>query len=88
MQEQNFEKRAKFYRALAEPIRLRILWCLLSKDEKLCVCDLAKFVGRDQSVVFRHVQILNEEGIIDTEKEGNCLFCFVKGRKKVRGFFD
>jgi len=83
MQMLNTEKKSNFYKALGEPIRLKIIEYLLDKKDCACICDLTKFVNRDQSVVFRHIKILQDAGIIKTEKKANFLMCCIKNKKKI-----
>jgi len=76
--------KAQFFKALGEPIRLKIIDYLLDKKECHCIHDLAKLLKRDQSVIFRHVQILKDAGIVSTKKEDKCLFCCLANPSKMR----
>ncbi len=78
------EKTAKFYRALADPARLRIISFLLNRKECVCICKIAEFIRKDQSVAFRHVQILKDTGIVTTCKQDKYLMCCIKDKKKIR----
>jgi ArsR family transcriptional regulator, arsenate/arsenite/antimonite-responsive transcriptional repressor len=78
----NLQAMAGFYRALGEPQRLRIVKHLLDK-ECICICELAALLGKDQSVVFRHVMTLERAGILCARKEGKYLICCVKDRRKL-----
>lgn len=62
------ESRARIVKAMAHPSRLFIV-DELSKGE-LCVCDLTEMVGADISTVSKHLAILKEAGIIQSEKQG------------------
>jgi ArsR family transcriptional regulator len=84
MKMSDFRRKATFYRALGDPVRLGVLQQLLRSREPLCVCDLAATFARDQSVVFRHVKVLEAAGIITTSKEGRRLLCSVGNRDTVR----
>lgn len=64
-----FQKRAEILKALAHPSRLLIVDVLNERGE-LCVCDLEKIVGSDQSTVSKHLSILRQSGIIDHRREG------------------
>lgn len=63
-----YEARAKIAKAMAHPSRLLVL-DLLQKQE-MCVGDLTKQVGADQSTVSKHLAVLREVGLIDARKEG------------------
>jgi len=78
------EKKARLYHALGEPTRLRILLHLLGKKEPLCICHLSRHLGKDQSVVFRHIQLLREAGLVLTQKQGPFLYCRLKNNLKIR----
>ena len=57
------------YKALSEPVRLRILYLLLEKGE-LCVCDLVEALALSQSVVSRHLATLRNGGLLLARREG------------------
>ncbi len=60
---------AILFKALSEPVRLRIVHLLLDKSE-LCVCDIVDTLGLSQSVVSRHLAYLRNAGLLDTRREG------------------
>lgn len=53
-------------RALAEPLRWRIVELLA--DEELCVCHIVEELGVAQPLVSHHLRILRETGLVDTER--------------------
>lgn len=63
------ENAAALFKALAEPIRLRIL--VLLKDGELCVCDLTETLALPQSTVSRHLAVLRAAGWIRGRKGGS-----------------
>jgi len=64
-----YQKRAEIVKALAHPSRLLLVDVLNDRGE-LCVCDLMKVVGSDQSTVSKHLSILKQSGIIDHRRDG------------------
>lgn len=86
--QKNIENKAVFFKALSEPIRLQIIEFFIDKDMCNCICDLSKFLDRDQSVIFRHLQILKSAGIVTTRKEKNCLFCCLKDKKRLKRILE
>ena len=64
-----YQRRAEILKALAHPSRLLIVDLLHDRGE-LCVCDLEKVVGSDQSTVSKHLSILKQSGIIDLRRDG------------------
>lgn len=63
------EDHAFFHKALAEPIRLRIL-ALLNSREFLCVCDLVSVLDISQSTVSRHLAYLKNKQLLNSWREG------------------
>ncbi len=55
-------------RALGDESRLRILWML--EERYLCVCELQEGLGLSQSTVSRHLQVLEESGVVISERDG------------------
>lgn len=53
-------------RALAEPLRWRIVELLA--DEELCVCHIVEELGVTQPLVSHHLRILRDAGLVDTER--------------------
>jgi DNA-binding transcriptional ArsR family regulator len=58
----------KIYKALAHPIRIKIVEQLL--DGPLCVCVLNEDVEFSQSNLSQHLRILKDAGILQSEKDG------------------
>ena len=63
-----YEARVKVAKALAHASRLLIL-DTLSRGER-CVYELRDLVGDDVSTVSRHLSVLREAGIVESEKRG------------------
>ncbi len=57
-----------FFRALADPIRWRVV--RLAMDQALCVCELADILDMPQSSVSSHVQIIRRAGLLESETCG------------------
>src|SRR4051794_11740651 len=51
-------------KALADPVRVRLLSLLLAADE-VCTCDLAPAVGLTEATVSHHLGVLKRAGIVD-----------------------
>jgi DNA-binding transcriptional ArsR family regulator len=62
------EFKADFFRALAHPIRVRILEAL-SADERT-VQELQQLLGLEQSIVSQHLAVLRAKGVVTTTKVG------------------
>ncbi len=66
--EQHYEREAEFFRALAHPIRLRLLDLLA--DGGRCACELQPKLDLDQSTIARHLATLRRAGVLRTWKDG------------------
>ncbi|HII17262.1 TPA: winged helix-turn-helix transcriptional regulator [Candidatus Woesearchaeota archaeon] len=84
----NLNAKASLYKALSEPIRLRILSFTLRQEESPCICDIAKEIKKDQSVAFRHIEILRAAGLIEAVKKGKRLLCSIPDKQKARAFLE
>jgi len=47
-------------------------------EREMCVCDLTKLVGADQSTVSKHLAVLKQTGIVEDRKEGTMTFYSLK----------
>ncbi len=62
------EDKAKFFKVLSDPSRLRILKMLQVKP--LCVCEITAVLDLATSTVSQHLKMLKTEGFILEEKDG------------------
>lgn len=62
------EMYVRIYKALAHPIRIKIVRML--RDGPQCVCILNENVEFSQSNLSQHLKILKDAGILKTEKDG------------------
>lgn len=58
----------KIFKALAHPIRIKIVTMLM--EEALCVCKLNEEIEFSQSNLSQHLKILKDAGIVKSEKKG------------------
>lgn len=73
---------AERFKALSEPIRLRILNLLANADRaggELCVCDLMETLDLPQSTVSRHVNQLRRAGFVDSRRGGVWTYYRLRG---------
>jgi ArsR family transcriptional regulator, virulence genes transcriptional regulator len=64
---------------MAHPVRFMMLYALLK--EELSVSDLAQFTGVSQSVTSQHLSKLKDVGLLDSRKESNKVFYYVKDNR-------
>jgi ArsR family transcriptional regulator len=63
------EAKSRAYHALADPLRLTILY--LIRNQPLCVCVINRFTRLSGSKLSYHLNILKEGGLIEGEYHGN-----------------
>lgn len=76
--EADAEQLAVAFRALADPVRLRLLSLIAAAPEgTACSCDLEEPVGKSQPTVSHHLSVLADAGLIVKEKVGRWVTCTV-----------
>jgi ArsR family transcriptional regulator len=63
---------AQLFKALSEPIRLRILTLLTSGER--CVCDLMAALNLPQSTISRHLSFLRNAGLVTGRRGGQWMY--------------
>ena len=62
---------AAAFRALGDPVRLRLMGLLLTADGgEVCACDLVDPLGRAQPTVSHHLKVLREAGLVTSARRG------------------
>lgn len=65
------EQVAPMLKALADPVRLRLLSLVASHASgEACVCDLTDAFELSQPTISHHLKVLHESGLLDREKRG------------------
>ncbi len=71
---------SKFFKSLSEPARQQLLKYLLLNGR----CDIgtiAEHLPQDRSVISRHLQLMQEAGILISEKEGRFVYYSINGQE-------
>lgn len=63
---------ARFFQALANPTRLRLISALTATD--LCVCDLAAVLGMTQSAISHQLRSLRDLRLVKSRKAGRIVY--------------
>lgn len=72
------EQLALAFKALADPVRLRLLSLIAAAPEgTACSCDLEEPVGKSQPTVSHHLAVLADAGLITKDKVGRWVNCTV-----------
>jgi ArsR family transcriptional regulator len=70
--EELVRKVGDFYKALCDPVRIRIVNALSSSE--MCVCDLTAVLGMNQPAVSQHLRTLKQAGIVSFRKDGKVVY--------------
>jgi len=76
---ENSEAKSKVFKALSDPIRLRILGLLSSRE--MCVCEVMVALGLTQPTASHHLRILENVALVNDRKEGKWVFYSLKDPK-------
>ncbi|QEV51790.1 transcriptional regulator [Streptomyces platensis] len=66
---------AKVFKALGDPVRLRLLSLIASRaGGEICVCDLTPAFDLSQPTISHHLKLLRQAGLIDCERRGTWVY--------------
>ena len=68
------EATADLFKALGDPARVRIVNCLATAGEPVCICDLNGPLGLAQPTVSHHMKKLVDAGLVEREQRGRWAF--------------
>lgn len=66
---------ARLLKALADPTRLAMVWCLRRADAPVCICDFTAAFDLGQPTVSHHMGKLKAAGLVESEKRGLWIYC-------------
>jgi DNA-binding transcriptional ArsR family regulator len=61
---------ARLLRALADPTRLAMIWCLRRAEAPVCICDFTATFDLGQPTISHHMGKLRAAGLVESEKRG------------------
>ena len=66
------EQVAPLLKALADPVRLRLMSLVAFRipGGEVCACDLGGEFGLSQPTISHHLKVLHDAGLVDREKRG------------------
>ncbi|MDD5301243.1 MAG: metalloregulator ArsR/SmtB family transcription factor [Gallionella sp.] len=70
--EEDIQQAAQAIKAIAHPLRLKIL-CVLG-DQEVSVQDIVEQVGTSQSNISQHLAILRDKGVLATRRDANRVY--------------
>ncbi len=80
--EEDITMAAQAIKAIAHPLRLKIL-CVLG-DQESSVQDLVENVGTSQSNISQHLAILRNKGVLATRKDANRVFYRIGDKRTLK----
>ncbi len=66
------------FKALSDPIRLRLL-SLIASAAEVCVCDLTDAFDVTGATISHHLRVLREAGLVDSERRGTWVYYRAQG---------
>jgi ArsR family transcriptional regulator, arsenate/arsenite/antimonite-responsive transcriptional repressor len=79
LDEQAATELARSFKALGDPVRLRLLSLIASSTDgegrcEVCVCDLLGAFDVQQSTISHHLRVLREAGLVDCQRRGTWVY--------------
>ena len=65
---------AAVFKAMADPVRLRLLSMITSAGGEICVCDLTPQFDVSGPTISHHLKVLREAGLVDCERRGTWVY--------------
>jgi ArsR family transcriptional regulator len=65
---------ARMFKAMGDPVRLRLLSLVASHDGEACVCDLSGVFDLTGPTISHHLKVLREAGLIAGERRGTWVY--------------
>jgi DNA-binding transcriptional ArsR family regulator len=86
------ETYASWFKALADPTRIRILNLLAQSEEPVCVCDITDHFPLGQPTISHHLKVLRDVRFVVAERRGTfmhyqvnraCLEAFPEAARRI-----
>ncbi|MGW3033456.1 ArsR/SmtB family transcription factor [Streptomyces sp. NPDC001178] len=70
---------ARVFKALGDPVRLRLMSMIASRGVggEVCVCELTPAFDLSQPTISHHLKLLRQAGLIDCERRGTWVYYWV-----------
>jgi ArsR family transcriptional regulator, arsenate/arsenite/antimonite-responsive transcriptional repressor len=65
---------AAIFKALSDPVRLRLLSMIVSHAGEVCVCDLTPAFGVSEPTISHHLRVLREAGLVTSERRASWVY--------------
>ena len=80
----NVMELARFFRALSDPTRLRILRLMAANAAEVCVCELVDSLEEPQYHISRHLKELRDSRLLTTERDGRWVYYCLRDNPEVK----
>lgn len=80
------KKNSKFFKALSDEKRLRIVKLL--REKEMCICELMICLDMTQPNLSHHIQILENAGVVNRKKKGKWVYCSLADKKTVEDLIE
>jgi ArsR family transcriptional regulator len=72
---------ARAFKALGDPVRIRLLSLIASARDEICVCDLTPGLAVSGPTISHHLRVLREAGLVDCERRGTWVYYRVRAER-------
>jgi len=69
---------APMFKALGDPVRLRLLSLIAASGPEACVCDLTDAFELSGPTISYHLKTLRESGLVDCERRGTWVYYWIR----------
>jgi ArsR family transcriptional regulator len=69
---------APMFKALGDPVRLRLISMIAAAAPEACVCDLTPAFDLSQPTISHHLKVLREAGLVDCERRGTWVWYWIR----------
>lgn len=78
MDERQADELASMFKAMGDPVRLRLLSLIASHPGgQACVCDISETFDVSQPTISHHLKLLRLAGLLDCERRGTWVYYWV-----------
>ena len=77
MDEAEAARIAPMFKALGDPVRLRLAAMIAGQDE-VCVCELTPHFALSGPTISHHLKVLREAGLVDSERRGTWVHYWIR----------
>jgi ArsR family transcriptional regulator len=65
---------ATVFKALADPVRLRLMSIIASAGDEICVCEFSDQFEVGGPTISHHLRVLRQAGLVDCERRGTWVY--------------